>query len=467
MSAPTAALLEPGAHVHLIGIGGAGMSPLAHILLARGYRVSGSDARGGDVTAALIQSGAQVHIGHAAAHQEGAQVVVVSTAVGGDNPERMAAEVRGVPVWHRADLLAALMRDEKAVLVAGTHGKTTTTSMLAVCLQHAGLDPSFAIGGALQSNGLSAAHGDGGIFVAEADESDRSFLKLTPDLSIVTNVEWDHHDAYGSLAETLEVFAQFLARGSSDAVVVLCGDDEGARQLSDEVTGPVIRYGLQAPADVRIVDVTQRPSGSSFTVVDGPDSATFTLAVPGLHNVRNATAAIIAARRLGASDAAIQEALSTFTGAQRRFQQLGVVNGVTVIDDYAHHPTELDATIAAARSAFPGARVVAAFQPHRYSRTAVLGEALGTALAAADVVVVAPVYAAGEMPLPDVDSGMVSRAAAAAGAVVTTVDDLEVLPEHLAGLVQSGDVLLTLGAGDITSVGPVFLTLQQAQGRST
>ena len=460
MSADRQPALSPGARVHLIGVGGAGMSALAHILLERGHTVSGSDLRGGRVCAELEAMGARVRIGHDAAHVDGADVVAVSTAVPADNPEVARARELGLPVLRRAELLAALMAGRRAILVAGTHGKTTTTSMLTVCLQAAGLDPSFAIGGALNDSGTSAHHGSGAVFVAEADESDRSFLVYRPDLAIVTNVELDHHESYSSVEETIDVFADFLDRRAPGAPVIVCADDAGSRELAERAAGPVIRYGLDEGADVRLVDVAAEQSGSTFWLErDGERLGPFRLRVPGLHNVRNATAVVAAALWAGAEPDAVAAALATFGGAQRRFQRLGDAAGVTVVDDYAHHPTEIAATLDAARQAYPGARVVAAFQPHRYSRTAALATELGAALAGADVVVVAEVYGAGEAPVPGVDAALVADAARAAGAEVHEAGAAGDVPGALAALARQGDVVLTLGAGDITEAGAVLLRL--------
>lgn len=454
--------LPADGRVHLIGIGGSGMSGLARILLERGHGVSGSDLRGGRACAELAAMGAIVHVGHDAAHVHGAELVAVSSAVPDVNPELLRARELGLPVLHRSELLAALMAGRRAVLVAGTHGKTTTTSMATVCLQHAGLDPSFAIGGALES-GASAHDGTGDTFVAEADESDRSFLSYAPDLAIVTNVELDHHDAYGSLDETLDAFAAFLARRGDSAPAVLCADDAGAMALRARATGPVVTYGLAEDADARIEDVALDAGGSSFTLVhDGARLGPVRLRVPGMHNVRNAAAAILVARWAGAPDDGLAESLADFAGAARRFQRLGERGGVRVIDDYAHHPTEIVATLAAARQAYPGARLVAAFQPHRYSRTAALGTELGTALAAADAVVVTDVYPAGEAAVPGVDGRLVSAAARAGGIEVHDVSSAGEVPALLAGLVRPGDVVLTLGAGDITEAGPVLLRLLES-----
>jgi len=459
-----------GARVHLVGVGGAGMSALAHILLERGHPVSGSDLRGGRTCAALSAMGAAISVGHDAALVEGADVVAVSTAVPADNPELRRANELGLPVLRRAELLDALMSGQRRVLVSGTHGKTTTTAMTTVCLQAAGLDPSFAIGGVLAEAGTSAHHGSGGIFVAEADEAYNSFAWLTADAAVVTNVELDHHDHYADLAEVQRAFRHFLDRrptapgGGRSGPAVLCIDDAGARALLDAAAEPVWTYGEVPDARLRIVDVTLSRHGSRFRLVErGEDLGEFSVRLPGRHNVANATGAAAAARWAGAPVEAIRAALAAFAGAQRRFQRLGEAGGVTVVDDYGHHPTELAATLAAARQTAPAGRVVAVFQPHRYSRTAALGRELGAALRGADVAVVTDVYPAGEAPVPGVTGLIVAEAARAAGVATSFVPSGGDLVEAVTGVVREGDLVLTLGAGDITELGPVLL--RRLEGR--
>jgi UDP-N-acetylmuramate--alanine ligase len=457
MSVP---VLRPGDRVHLVGIGGAGMSPLATVLLERGHPVTGSDLRFGRECAVLAALGADIRVGHDPANVEGAAVVAASTAVPARNIELRRAAELGIPVLHRAQLLAALMADARAVCVAGTHGKTTTTAMATVALQAAGLDPSFAIGGTLTDAGTSAHHGAGSIFVAEADESDRSFLVYEPDCAIVTNIELDHPDEYADLASVLDSFVAFLDRRPAGAPAVVCVDDAGVRAITDRIAGPVVGYGETAGAALRIDGIVAEPTGSSFSLVaDREDLGRFSVGVPGRHNVYNATAALAVARWAEAPLEAVRKALAGYRGAQRRFQRLGVADGVTVIDDYAHHPTELVATIAAARQTEPKGRVIAAFQPHRYSRTAVLGPDLGRALAMADLVVVTEVYAAGEAPVPGVTAELVADGARAAGARTHVVASAGDLAPFLAEQVHPGDLVLTLGAGDVTEVGPVLLRL--------
>lgn len=459
--------LDPSAKVHLVGIGGAGMSALAFILLERGHPVSGSDLRGGRLASALEAMGAQVHIGHDAAHVEGADVVVSSTAIPPGNTEVVRAAELGLPVWRRADLLAALMTDRKALLVAGTHGKTTTTSLLTICLQAAGLDPSFAIGGTLQDAGTSAHAGSGDFFVAEADESDRSFLVLEPDAAVVTNVELDHHDHYNSLDEVREAFVEFLARRGSDAgPAVICRDDPGAWSLVEVAGEPVLTYGEHPDAHLRIIDLEPAPTGTRFGLeLRGESLGTFAIHIPGRHNVLNAAAAAGLALWAGVGSEDLRRGLATFRGAQRRFHRLGQAAGVTVVDDYGHHPTEIEATLQAARQIHPEGRVVAVFQPHRFSRTAALGAELGSALAGADLVVVTDVYGSGEAPVPGIDGTVVADGARAAGATVEYIPATGDLAPRVADLVASGDLVLTLGAGDITEVGPVLLGLLEGRRR--
>ena len=462
----TTVRLTDDTRVHLVGIGGSGMSALAQILLERGMPVTGSDLRGGSSCVVLEAMGASIDIGHAAAQVEGADLVVVSNAVPRGNVERQRAHELGIPVLLRADLLELLLDGHTRVLISGTHGKTTTTSMTTVALQAGGLDPSFAIGGALHGGGTSAHHGTGGVFVAEADEAFRSFLRLTPDIAVVTNVEMDHHDEYADLDAYRAAFVEFLGRRGPDGVALLCADDEGAASLAPHLTGTVRTFGTVEGADVRAVDVQVTPEGGSrFRVLDdGVDVGGFTILVPGIHNVLNATAAVAAARAAGGTAADIAEGLGEFLGAVRRFQRLGSVAGVSVVDDYGHHPTELAATIAGARQANPDGRVVAVFQPHRYSRTEALGAELGRALAGADLVVVTDVYAAGEAAVPGVTGALVADGAAEAGAEVRFLPSLADLPRLVAELVEPGDLVLTMGAGDITAVGPQLL--ERLEGRA-
>ena len=456
--------LLPGQRVHLIGICGAGMSALARVLLERGHPVSGTDLRGGRECEGLRMMGAVVHVGHEAGHVDGADVVAFSTAVPAHNPERARAAELGLPVMGRAELLAELMRDRHALLVAGTHGKTTTTAMTAVVLQSAGLDPSYAIGGTLHEAGTSAHAGSGPHFVAEADESDRSFLAYRPDCAVVTNVELDHHDTFADDRDLHEAFGSFLDRRSAGAPAVVCVEDDGGRALLARLEGPVRTYGEWPGADLRIEDVQLGPDGSSWSLIeDGRPLGRFTLDLVGRHMIANATGAVAAARTLGVEPDAAREGLASYRGTQRRFQRLGQARGVLVVDDYAHHPTELAATLQAARQLAPAGRIIAAFQPHRYSRTAALGADLGRALAGADLAIVTEVYAAGERPVPGVTGALVADAAERAGVPTRHIGSAGELPVLLAGLARSGDLVLTLGAGDITGAGPELLALLEGR----
>lgn len=444
--------LQPTSHVHLVGVGGAGMSGLARILLQRGHRVSGSDLRDGRALEELRVLGATVAIGHGPENLGDADLVVISSAVPHDNTEVVAARDQGRRLLRRAELLALLMADERAVLVAGTHGKTTTTSMTVVALQAAGGDPSFAIGGSLNESGTNAHAGTDGTFVAEADESDRSFLVYRPDIAVVTNLEHDHPDEFPDLGSVRQAFVDFLERRAPGAPAVLCLDDPGTRELADRVDGPVLTYGTDPGADVRVTLEEDR----ARIRLDGTVVTDLPLVVPGLHNLRNATAALAVVHLLGADIAAAARGLARFTGAARRFQRLGTAAGVEVVDDYAHHPTELRATLAAARSLGPE-RIVVVVQPHRYSRTEVLGAELGRAAAAAEVVVVTDVYGSTEPPVPGVTGKMVADAAAESGASVHYRPTLREAVDELVELVRPGDLVLTTGAGDITTLGPALL----------
>lgn len=440
-------------HVHLVGVGGAGMSGLARILLQRGHTVSGTDLKDGRALDELRALGATVRVGHDASAIEDAAAVVVSTAVRDDNPELVRAREEGRAVLRRADLLAALMVDERRVLIAGTHGKTTTTSMTVVALQAAGGDPSFAIGGSLNEAGTNAHAGTDGRFVAEADESDRSLLAYAADVAVVTNSELDHPDQFDEVADVHQIFRDFLDLRRPDGVAIVCLDDPGSAALRDHATGPVVTYGEHPDADVRLV--TEGP-GRGRVRTGRAEAARLQLQVPGVHNLLNATAALAVCHVEGVDLATAADGLTSFTGAARRFQVLGSARGVTVVDDYAHHPTELRATLAAARSREPG-RVIVVVQPHRYSRTRVFGAELGRAAAAADVVVVTDVYAASEAPEPGVSGHLVSDAAAAAGARVIWEPHLGRMVDVLADLVQPEDLVLVTGAGDVNQVGPALI----------
>ena len=444
-------------HVHFTGIGGAGMSGIAELLHAQGFVVSGSDLAASAVTERLQRLGLRVAIGHDAANLEGAQALVVSSAVAPDNPERRAALARGIPVVHRAQMLAELMRRQQGIAIAGTHGKTTTTSLVAELLIEAGADPSFVIGGTLARTGSNSRLGQGEFIVVEADESDASFLHLLPVLAVLTNIDADHMDTYGhSLPRLHAAFVDFLHRLPFYGAAVVCSDDAGVQAILPRIERRLVRYGLNEGADLRARDLQALPGGGMRFVVErrGGAPLAVTLGLSGAHNVRNALAAIAVAGELGLPDAAVQRALAGFAGVGRRFQahgQWACADGgaCTLIDDYGHHPVEIAAVIAAARGAFPGRRLVLAFQPHRYTRTRDCFADFVQVLAQADAVWLTEVYAAGEAPIAGADAATLAQALAARGRAVQCVPRLDDLPAALAAWLRGGDVLLTMGAGSI------------------
>ncbi|MET9446647.1 UDP-N-acetylmuramate--L-alanine ligase [Streptomyces cinerochromogenes] len=446
---------------HFIGIGGAGMSGIAKILAQRGAQVAGSDAKESATAEALRALGATVHIGHAAEHlADDASCVVVSSAIRPDNPELARAAELGVPVVHRSDALAALMEGLRPIAVAGTHGKTTTTSMLAVSLSELGLKPSYAIGGDLDAPGSNALHGEGDIFVAEADESDRSFHKYAPEVAIVLNVELDHHANYASMDEIYESFETFVDRITEGGTLVVSADHEGARELTRRISAREVRvvtYGEAADADVRVLSIVPQGLKSQVTAVLDGQELTFAVSVPGRHYALNAVAALTAGAALGIPAAELAPALAAYTGVKRRLQLKGEAAGVQVIDSYAHHPTEMTADLEAMRAAAGDARILVVFQPHLFSRTQELGKEMGQALALADASVVLDIYPAREDPIPGVTSELIIEAARAAGAEVTAVHDKAEIPAVIAGMAKPGDLVLTMGAGDVTDLGPLIL----------
>nr|WP_308116873.1 UDP-N-acetylmuramate--L-alanine ligase [Pseudonocardia sp. WMMC193] len=459
MSAPVL-----GSHVHLIGIGGAGMSGIARILLARGVRVSGSDAKDSRTVLALRALGAEIAVGHAAEHVVGEPTVVVSTAIRETNPELAAARARGLAVVHRAQALAALTQGYRVAAIAGTHGKTSTTSMLTVALQHCGVDPSFAIGGDLTVTGAGAHHGGGDVFVVEADESDGSFTAFAPNVAVVTNVEPDHLDHHGDEASYRAVFEEFLGRIAPGGTLVTCADDPGAEALAAvaETRGiPVRRYG-RGGADARLLEFRPDGTGSRLLARHGGVEIALRLSVPGEHMALNALGALLAGVELGAPVEDLLTGLAAFDGVRRRFEFKGRANGVAVYDDYAHHPTEVAATLRAAREVQPG-RVIVAFQPHLYSRTRTFAAEFGTALGLADEVVVLDVYGAREDPEPGVSGRLVADAVPLPADQVHFVPTWADVPGVLAGLARPGDLVLTMGAGDVTVLGPeILLELDRA-----
>ncbi|MFI9585778.1 UDP-N-acetylmuramate--L-alanine ligase [Streptomyces sp. NPDC052236] len=448
---------------HFIGIGGAGMSGIAKILAQRGAKVAGSDAKDSATAQSLRALGVTVHIGHAAAHlADDASCVVVSSAIRADNPELARATELSIPVVHRSDALASLMTGLRAIAVAGTHGKTTTTSMLAVALTELGLDPSYAIGGDLEGPGTNARHGAGEIFVAEADESDRSFQKYDPEVAIVLNVELDHHANYASMDEIYDSFETFVGKVVPGGTLVISADQPGAVELTSRIrdlsTLKVVTYGASESADVRVHKVTPRGLTSEVTVLLGGRFLTFTVSVPGSHYAHNAVAALAAGVALGLPAHNLASAIGTYTGVKRRLQLKGEAAGVQVIDSYAHHPTEMTADLEAMRGASASdARLLVVFQPHLFSRTQELSTEMGQALALADASVVLDIYPAREDPIPGVTSALIIDAARAAGAEVTAVHDKAAVPDVVAGMAKPGDLVLTMGAGDVTDLGPLIL----------
>ncbi|MFM2402877.1 MAG: hypothetical protein RL223_757 [Pseudomonadota bacterium] len=454
-------------HIHFVGIGGAGMCGIAEILHNLGYTVSGSDAAESATTRRLAGLGLQVHIGHDAAHVQGAEAVVTSTAVKGDNPEVIAARARRVPVVPRAVMLAELMRLKSGIAIAGTHGKTTTTSLVTSVLAEAGVDPTFVIGGKLNAAGANARLGSGQYIVVEADESDASFLNLSPMVSVVTNIDADHMDTYGhDFARLKQAFVDFLHRMPFYGAAIVCVDDPGVRSIIPLVSRPVVTYGFGEDAQVRAVDVQALPGGQmrftcqrrNGTVM--PDLQV-TLNLPGEHNVRNALATIAVATELELDDESTVRALAAFGGVGRRFQRYGelpVAEGqgggqFTLVDDYGHHPVEMAAVISAARGAFPGRRLVLAFQPHRYTRTRDCFEDFVKVMGQADAVLLTEVYAAGEAPIVAADGRALARALRVAGRVDPLfVDAIAELPRAVGDFVRDGDVVICMGAGSIGGV---------------
>jgi UDP-N-acetylmuramate--alanine ligase len=445
--------------VHFVGIGGAGMSGIAEVLATQGYRVSGSDLSESAATKRLAGLGVAIAIGHDAAHVAGADAVVVSTAVAPDNPEVAAAREKGIPVVPRALMLAELMRLKTGIAVAGTHGKTTTTSLIASVLAEGGLDPTFVIGGRLLSADANARLGKGDFLVAEADESDASFLYLSPALAVITNIDADHMETYGhDFGRLKRAFVDFAQRLPFYGVAVLCVDDANVREIMPGIAKPIVTYGLADDARLRAIDVVNAGGRMRFVAraAGAPDLAV-ELNLPGVHNVRNALAAIAIGREVGVADAAIAKALAEFHGVGRRFQRYGDVKiggaACTLIDDYGHHPVEIAATIDAVRGSFPGRRVVLAFQPHRYTRTRDLFEDFVRVLSTVDALVLVDIYPAGEPPIVAADGRALARAVRVAGKVEPVfVETLALAPAAIRAIARDGDVVVTMGAGSIGQV---------------
>jgi UDP-N-acetylmuramate--alanine ligase len=461
-------------HIHFVGIGGSGMSGIAEILHNLGYSISGSDLADSATLRRLASLGIQTHVGHDAAHVARADAVVTSTAVQASNPEVLRARELRIPVVPRALMLAELMRLKQGIAIAGTHGKTTTTSLVASVLAQAGLDPTFVIGGRLNSAGANARLGSGNYIVVDADESDASFLNLLPVMAVVTNIDADHMETYGhDFGRLQQAFVDFLHRMPFYGTAILCTDDPAVRAIMDQVTCPITSYGFDEGAQVRAVNVRAVDGQMHFTVqrrngVTLPDMEVV-LNLPGRHNVLNALSAIAVAVELNIDDAAVQTALAEFKGVGRRFQRYGdhaLPQGgvITVVDDYGHHPVEMAATLAAARGAFPGRRLVLAFQPHRYTRTRDCFEDFVKVMGQADAVLLAEVYAAGEAPVVAADGRALARALRVAGKLEPVfVDDIHAMAAAALANARAGDVLLCMGAGSISAVPAKVVELLQAQ----
>ncbi len=444
--------------IHFVGIGGIGMSGIAEVMLDMGYQVSGSDLRLSGVTQRLASLGAMVVEGHSKGNVGEVDVVVISSAVKEDNPEVLAARERKIPIIRRAEMLAELMRMKYGIAISGTHGKTTTTSMIGLVLSRAGFDPTIIVGGIVKSIGSNAQVGQGEYLVAEADEFDRSFLKLTPTIAVVTTIEAEHLDCYKDLEEIKKAFAEFANKVPFYGSVALCLDEKGVQAILPRIEKRYITYGLSSAADVQAREMAFKGLATEYEAyVKGERLGRVTLKVPGVHHVKNSLAAIVVGMELGVPFKDLAESLSGFSGVYRRFEIKGEKNGVTVVDDYGHHPTEIEATLRAAKEGF-GRRVVAVFQPHLFSRTRDFHREFGSAFYQADVLVVTDVYPAREQPIPGVTGEMVAKAAKEFGhRDVHYVEDKNAVSEFLEGIVKSGDMLITLGAGDVYKIGERFL----------
>ena len=444
-------------HIHFVGIGGAGMSGIAEVLLNLGYQISGSDSASSSATQRLSKLGAAIALGHDAANINGAQCVVTSTAVKSDNPEVIAARSKRIPIIPRALMLAELMKLKQGIAVAGTHGKTTTTSLIASVLAAGGLDPTFVIGGRLNSAGVNARLGSGEFIVVEADESDASFLNLNPVIAVITNIDADHMETYGhDFARLKQAFIEFTQRLPFYGSAVVCVDDPNVREIMPFIVKPIVSYGFSDEAQVKAINVRAQGTRMLFTVIRPNKSLLdIVLNTPGKHNVLNALATIAVADELGVSDAAIMDALAQFNGVGRRFQNYGdypAKDGgcYTVIDDYGHHPVEMAATLSAAKGAYPGRRIVLAFQPHRFTRTRDLFEDFVKVMGQADALLLAEVYSAGEAAIVAADGRALARAIRVLGKIEPIfVEDIDLMPQAISDFAKAGDVVMTMGAGSI------------------
>ncbi|RZI43579.1 UDP-N-acetylmuramate--L-alanine ligase [Herbaspirillum sp. HC18] len=447
-------------NIHFVGIGGSGMSGIAEVLLNLGYTISGSDLSSNAATQRLAERGARITLGHAAENIQNADAIVTSTAVKGDNPEVIAGRAKHIPIVPRAIMLGELMRLKQGIAIAGTHGKTTTTSLVASVLAEGGLDPTFVIGGRLNSAGANAKLGAGDFIVAEADESDASFLNLSPCIEVITNIDADHMETYDhSFARLKQAFVEFTQRLPFYGVAMLCIDDANVREIMPFISKPILTYGFHESAQVRAVDAKAVNSHMEFTVIqDGYQPLTVHLNQPGMHNVQNACAAIAIARELGVADAATQKALREFHGVGRRFTRYGEIalpagGSFTLVDDYGHHPVEMAATLAAARGAYPDRRIVLAFQPHRYTRTRDLFEDFVKVMSTVDALVLAEVYPAGEQPIVAADGRALAHALRVLGKVEPIfVEEIADMPATIMNMAKDGDVVITMGAGSISAV---------------
>lgn len=440
--------------VHFVGIGGSGMSAIAKVLLEKGYTVTGSDVTTTDTTNRLEKMGATVYKGHDACNVKGVDAVVVSSAIAERNAELQAARALNIPIFHRADIIAGLMEHQKGIAVAGAHGKTTTTSMISLMLEKHGADPTIIIGGELHDIGGNAKLGQGEYLVAEADESDGSFLKLAPQIAVVTNIEDDHMDFYGTIENIVYAFKQFLQRTVNDGLAVLCADNEYVRMLAAELDKPFVTYALNHPADYTVSNIRTKGVQSLFDVYyHGELLGEMELNVPGAHNIANSLAAIAVGRHIGLTLAQIRSALQYFSGAKRRFQTKGEIEGIWIVDDYAHHPTEIRSTLLAAKQTLPE-RLIAVFQPHRFTRTKILKEEFGKAFAGADVIVLTDIYSAGEQPIPGITGAVLAQEVEKQGGRgVVYIKGREDIPEYLYSIAQAGDLIITMGAGNIWQAG--------------
>ncbi len=464
-------------HIHFVGIGGSGMSGIAEVLLNLGYQVSGSDIADNAVTQRMKQLGATVYLGHDGSHSANANAVVVSSAVHSDNPEIVAARARNIPIVPRAMMLAELMRLRQGIAVAGTHGKTTTTSLIASVLAKGGFDPTFVIGGKLNSSGTNAKLGTGEFIVVEADESDASFLYLQPILAVITNIDADHMETYGhDFSKLKQAFVDFVEHLPFYGMVMVCADDANIRDILPSISKPVTTYGFAEDAQIRAVNVRHQDGKMRFTALCRPNGQPrdldITLNLPGQHNVQNALAAIAVGLEIGVADDAIVSALGEFEGVGRRFQRYGEIplagsGTFTLVDDYGHHPIEILATVNAVRGAFPGRRLVLAFQPHRYTRTRDLFEDFVKVLSGVDVLLLAEVYAAGEAPIVAADGRALTHALRVAGQnKVLFVEQIQDMPQAILNMAQAGDVIVTMGAGSIGGVAGMLKNIAANPGAS-